>query len=102
MGPYLPLDELLATQGDASSKRSMNTQGLVRHVLVLRGARASGRAPRGNMARQLLDAIPKAKKGSDADGASKLGALPQRRLLKRWRDEARMRLGATNKKPTRD
>ena len=86
--PYAPLKEIQTTQ-DGSNKRIQN---LIKHTLVLCGPKVpQARAPRGNMARQLNDAILKAEKekererGKGADGTWKLSALSQR-LLKGWRD----------------
>ena len=64
----MPLKEALATLADGPHKRRINMQELIRHVLILYGANMTqGRALRGKMARQLLDALQK--------GASKSSAL---------------------------
>ena len=65
----------------------MHTQELIRHVFMICGARAfQGRAPRGNMARQTPDALPKTEKEkekrNDADGSSTTSALSKRLLRK--------------------
>ena len=89
--PYAPLEEILTTQ-DGSNKRRTKIQYLIKHTLVLCGPKVpQARAPRGNMARQLNDAILKAEKGKErergkgADGTGKLSTLSQR-LLEGWRD----------------
>ena len=80
---YMPLEEVLATQGDT---RRMPTQELIRHIRILCRAKVHQcRAPCGQ---QLLDAPPKAEKErqeSRADGDSGVSAFSQR-LVKIWRD----------------
>ena len=49
--PYMPLEDVLATQGDRPHKRRLRTQEPIRDVLILCEAREPhGRAPRRNMA----------------------------------------------------
>ena len=49
--PHMPLEDVLATQGDRPHKRRLHTQEPVRDVLKLCEARAhQGRAPRRNTA----------------------------------------------------
>ena len=95
-GP-MPLEEAPATNGDGPHKRRMNVQELIRHALILCGARSPHcTAPRENMARQLLEELPKTGQGSDADGGSKLNKVC-------WKDGgtgARVRLGASSYKKT--
>ena len=58
--PCAPSEEVLPAQ-DGSDKRRMKIQDLIRHTQ--RPNVPQGRAPRGNMAWQLGDAVPKAEKG---------------------------------------
>ena len=61
--PHMPLEDVLATQGDRPHKRRLHTREPIRDVLKLCEARAlQGRAPRGDMARQVIDALPKPQK----------------------------------------
>ena len=84
------------TTQDGFQQRSIEVQDLIRHALVLCGAGVpQERAPRGNTARQLSDALPKVergiRKGSEgkgADGTGKLSVVSQR-LPKGWRDGRR-------------
>ena len=94
--PFIPLEEPMQTQD--GQKRRIRIHDLVRHALVLCGAQAAaGRASRGNLARELSNAIMpdnrqvKGRKG-DAPTDSvpvvpdrSVSALTQR-LLKRWRN----------------
>ena len=91
-------EEELATQADGPHKRRMPTHGLTKHVLILCGAIVpQGRAPRGNLARQLLEALPKAEEGTGT-GASPMA--PSNQALCRedcWKDGGT----SNNKKRTR-
>ena len=88
-------------QTQEGQKRRIRIQDLVRHALVLCGAQAAaGRAPCGNLARELSNAImpdkrqEKGRKGRKGDAPTdsvpvvpdgSVSALTQR-LLKRWRN----------------
>ena len=66
-----PLGEVLSTADGAQHMRRLRVQDLVRHVVVLCGADGPpGRAPRGNLARELSKEIDSEKgKGKDGTGA---------------------------------
>ena len=78
----MPLEEAMATQDRANGK-IMKIQEIM-HTLLLCGAEVPlGRAPRGNMARQLTEAIPEAERGK---GKGVMGAA-----LKELANQARFR-----------
>ena len=97
---YMPFEEVLVTQGDGHHKRRMPTQDLIRHVLVLCGAKVpQGRALGGKHGKTATRGTSedrerkRNRKGSDAGGASKLRAVSQR-LLERGRDGRECASGA--------
>ena len=80
------LEEVLTAQ-DGSHKRRITIQDIIRHIHILCGARAQqGRAPRGNMVRQLSDASPKVEKGRGWGAKGRVPMELSQRLLKEWRD----------------
>ena len=85
--PFMPLDEVLATsQGDTSHRRGMHTHDLIRHVLILCAARVpQGRPPRGNMARQLFDPLPRTEKGKEKGTFWQIERSVAK-TVERWRD----------------
>ena len=96
--PYMSLEEVRATtHGDTSNRRRMHTQELIRHVFMLCEACVpQGRAPRGwqdSHTMRFSKTDKEKEKGTMA--LANLSALSQR-LLNRWRDRARVRLGASN------
>ena len=97
--PFMPLDEVLATtQGDTSHKREMHTQDLIRHAPMLCAARVpQGRAPRGNMARQLFDPLPRTEKGKEKGTFWQIERSVAKTVDK-MEGQARVRLGATKRK----
>ena len=75
-------------QGDASPRRRTHTQVQIRDVLLLQRKKApQGRAPRGNMARQRLEALPEAEKGTGKGTMPMAPANQSQRLPKRWKDK---------------
>ena len=62
---HMPLEDVVVTKGDTSHSRTIHTEDPIRHVFLLCGAKAPlGSAPRGNMARQVLETLPKAGEGA--------------------------------------
>ena len=83
-GPYMPLEEVVTTQRDASHKRRMHAQELVKHIFIFCGARMKHGE---NDTRCASEGRERERTWNDADDASKLSALSQR-LLERWRTGA--------------
>ena len=68
---------------DSPHKRRMHTQELIRHILKPCVARAlQGRAPRGDMARQVIDALPKPQK-EETRGMMSMAPAKQKALCRK-------------------
>ena len=96
----MPLEESLATaQGDSPNKKRIQIEDLIRHVFVLCGAEApQGRVFRGNMARQLSDACPKAVKGREGRRWRWQTTRAVAKAAGKVEGQATMCLGASNNK----
>ena len=92
--PYAPLEEATGTQ-DGYPKRRVKIQDLVRHALILCGAQVpQGRAPRGNVARELSKAFFTRERQGKREGNAPIVSVTDRSglltplakiLLQRWR-----------------